>query len=423
MLTLVFEIQDVDLQQLASTYLNKALLKNRQLSSSKYFPESVAKDVDQQSKVPALAGPVANVCARLLNSNPVREAMKEIVASLANILKIETANANDPEDQLEDKARPSKQTKLNPARETVVSSTYDKSEEEDGDSNDNSEDEADDNGVSLFDQDEKGIETSMLKKLASNYLAKGGDVSSDEEEDESDLDDRIVLSSGAEDISDSEGGDDVERPRGRSMSITPIPEDELRAMKQLEEEDFEIVEDDSSDEDMDSDPRVLEKQPKKTKRPKPGPSNPIESHPPPTESIRTSSFLPSLMSGYISGSESEASSLDDDLITSKKQQKEKKNKGPAQKKVRKNRMGQQARRALAEKKFGTGANHIKKEKEAKEAKQKQKEEKRRAWEQKQSQPAHVSWQLKKKEKEEKDRIVKTMMSGNGVGMGKKIVFD
>ncbi|KAF8448563.1 BUD22-domain-containing protein [Terfezia claveryi] len=59
-----------------------------------------------------------------------------------------------------------------------------------------------------------------------------------------------------------------------------------------------------------------------------------------------STFLPSLMGGYISGSESDR----DSYRPSKK--------GTAQKQ-RKNRMGQQARRALAEKKYKENARHIK----------------------------------------------------------------
>ncbi|EHK98966.1 putative BUD22 family protein C4F10.06 [Glarea lozoyensis 74030] len=62
--------------------------------------------------------------------------------------------------------------------------------------------------------------------------------------------------------------------------------------------------------------------------------------PPPPKST---TFLPSLLGGYFSGSESSASDLDDDAA-------------PV---VRKNRPGQNARRAIWEKKFGTGANHIK----------------------------------------------------------------
>lgn len=64
---------------------------------------------------------------------------------------------------------------------------------------------------------------------------------------------------------------------------------------------------------------------------------------PPSTAPNSTTFLPSLAMGYWSGSES-AEDLSDE--------------GPM---TRKNRMGQQARRALWEKKFGKNANHVKKQ--------------------------------------------------------------
>lgn len=82
-------------------------------------------------------------------------------------------------------------------------------------------------------------------------------------------------------------------------------------------------------------------QPQPTKKPK----QPKQPPAPPT----ATTFLPSLaMGGYISGSDSDS---DPDA------------EADATQPVRKNRMGQQARRALWEKKYGAGANHVKKEKE------------------------------------------------------------
>ncbi|ESZ95594.1 hypothetical protein SBOR_3990 [Sclerotinia borealis F-4128] len=73
----------------------------------------------------------------------------------------------------------------------------------------------------------------------------------------------------------------------------------------------------------------------KAKRPKkPSPN---------TAPTKSSTFLPTLMGGYWSGSDSSASSLSDTDMK------------PV---IRKNRMGQKARQALAEKKFGKGAAHI-----------------------------------------------------------------
>lgn len=67
---------------------------------------------------------------------------------------------------------------------------------------------------------------------------------------------------------------------------------------------------------------------------------------PPSTAPKSTTFLPSLSTGYFSGSESaEGLSTDDD----------------GRNEQRKNRMGQQARRALWEKKFGKNANHVKKQ--------------------------------------------------------------
>ncbi|KAF7179484.1 hypothetical protein CNMCM7691_008418 [Aspergillus felis] len=67
-----------------------------------------------------------------------------------------------------------------------------------------------------------------------------------------------------------------------------------------------------------------------------------------TTPATSTTFLPSLtMGGYFSGSESEPEDLE----------------GAAGPPRRKNRMGQQARRALWEKKYGSGANHVKKQKD------------------------------------------------------------
>ncbi len=69
--------------------------------------------------------------------------------------------------------------------------------------------------------------------------------------------------------------------------------------------------------------------------------NPRKPKKPPSAAPNSTTFLPSLSMGYFSGSES-AEDLSDE--------------GP---KARTNRMGQQARRALWEKKFGKNANHVK----------------------------------------------------------------
>lgn len=81
-------------------------------------------------------------------------------------------------------------------------------------------------------------------------------------------------------------------------------------------------------------------QPQPTKKPKQQASKPTPA--------TSTTFLPSLaMGGYISGSESEDPDAENE----------------SERPVRKNRMGQQARRALWEKKYGAGAKHIRAQKE------------------------------------------------------------
>lgn len=140
-----------------------------------------------------------------------------------------------------------------------------------------------------------------------------------------------------------------------------------------------------------------------------------------------SKFLPTLMSGYISGS-------DADIDANYYENKKGKNNVPVEAKQRKNRMGQQARKALWEKKFGKNADHIKR-KEAEQGR------KKIEWRIKQSRgadgkkgdgvekkgksmevegPLHPSWEAVRKVKEQQSRVREAAMDKP---MGKKIVFD
>jgi hypothetical protein len=147
-------------------------------------------------------------------------------------------------------------------------------------------------------------------KLASDEAdgEEGSDVEMDDAEsvDYSHFDARLASDSGSDsDGEEASHSDDnnISRSLSRSISRSPSPE-----------------------------------QPTKKSKSKKATSTPATS----------TTFLPSLtMGGYFSGSESEPEDLE----------------GVAGPPRRKNRMGQQARRALWEKKYGSGANHIKKQKE------------------------------------------------------------
>ncbi|KAI5778089.1 Bud-site selection protein [Geopyxis carbonaria] len=165
----------------------------------------------------------------------------------------------------------------------------------------------------------------------------------------------------------------------------------------------------------------------------------------------TSHFLPTLLSGYISGS---ASSDDDSPKSAKGKAKAKAaaKKGPPEKAVRKNRMGQQARRALWEKKFGAGAKHVQRAGveegwraaqtgETKESKDDKKSGGKggrdtgkggkdgkdgksggdKGKDAKAEGPLHPSWEAARRAKEKQAKVA-AVMSGSA-GAGKKITFD
>jgi len=137
----------------------------------------------------------------------------------------------------------------------------------------------------------------------------------------------------------------------------------------------------------------------------------------PTQKPGTSTFLPSLLAGYISDSCSSTSS------TAPPKHK----KGPPEKKQRKNRMGQQARRALWEKKYGQNAAHLKQEAQRKEKAQRRerkagKEEKKEKKEGQTEGTLHPSWEAARKAREGKMVVVQEVLKSGGGG-GKKVVFD
>ncbi|PYI05440.1 Bud-site selection protein, partial [Aspergillus sclerotiicarbonarius CBS 121057] len=164
------------------------------------------------------------------------------------------------------------------------------------------------------------------KKKKKDSEPKGEESGDEEDVDMDDADADSIdfaqfdarLASGSEDEDGEEGGED--------RDISDSDDDEAEERVHSHQSDISISRS-PSPEQSDSPPA------KKAKGSKKASSTPATS----------TTFLPSLtMGGYWSGSESEA----EDVAT---------NEPPK----RKNRMGQQARRALWEKKYGSGANHVK----------------------------------------------------------------
>lgn len=139
--------------------------------------------------------------------------------------------------------------------------------------------------------------------------------------------------------------------------------DSRLANSDSEEEEEEEDDDDDNDDHNDAMSITPSASPSLSPEPSPQPQptkKPKQQASKPTPATSTT-FLPSLsMGGYVSGSESEDPDAEND----------------SERPVRKNRMGQQARRALWEKKYGAGARHVRAQKE------KEKKDRDRGWDMK-----------------------------------------
>ncbi|MCJ1245371.1 hypothetical protein MMC30_002575 [Trapelia coarctata] len=185
--------------------------------------------------------------------------------------------------------------------------------EGEGFGNEKEGDGGDEEGVEVRREEEELLSGDGVDKLGDEGVdgereGVGMDASSDESEDYDQYASRLADSSNDEDSSDEDETQLMDRQRQSSFS--PLSPGSL--------------------------PPTTSHHPKPAKAPKPT----TNTFPAP----KTTTFLPSLTAAYWSNSDSATSDPDSDA-------------GEIQ--PRKNRMGQQARRALWEKKFGAKANHIK----------------------------------------------------------------
>lgn len=157
--------------------------------------------------------------------------------------------------------------------------------------------------------EERDIDTDMGEEAASG---------SEDSEDFAQFNSRLAGS-------DSESESDDDNDRLDPMAISPSP-------SRSSSPDLDL--------DLESEPSPS---PSASPEPEPSPAKKTKTKAASSkEPLTSTTFLPSLsMGGYVSGSESEPSDDEDSQPR------------------RKNRMGQQARRALWEKKFGSRANHVK----------------------------------------------------------------
>ena len=191
-------------------------------------------------------------------------------------------------------------------------------------------------------EDEDGADEEELMRIGKEKMKALGDLSQ--------WDDLIGSDSAAESDSDDEAPSRQPQTSGHDSSESDAS---------LSSDESDTDDDSSSGSDTDSSSSTSSDRPRKRKAASSS-SKPSKK----SKSSSSSTFLPSLSTGFIAGrsddewSDAEADLADRDLSELKS----------GGKKERKNRMGQRARKALYEKKYGKNANHLKMREKQKAAK-------------------------------------------------------
>jgi hypothetical protein len=301
-------LKGLNLDKTTHAHLQKSLLKVKAIAESELLPEDMKVEIEKPHMGEEERKALHNVTSGLYNMKPVKETMGKIVKEMYSVLGIAaSAPGKGNKDPLKGILKggtaavspkvADEAGKNGPKGEKKAEPTWEgfDSEPQTLEENSDIEDSDDDENVSV------GSEEELDEETISGYDALLG-VSSDEES----FDEEIYKANRSS------------PPSNRlSLSLSPSPshspadpQSHIRSMSL-------------------SPPPQKASKPAKAKQPK--------------EAPKASTFLPTLMGGYWSGSESSASDIEDD--------------DPAP--VRKNRPGQMARRAIYEKKFGERANHIK----------------------------------------------------------------
>ncbi|OTA61528.1 Bud-site selection protein [Hypoxylon sp. EC38] len=335
-------LKSLDLQQAAHAHLCSSLLKIKGVAESPKLPADIVRPVPKPEGLSEEEkAALHNVTSALCNRKQVHDIIKEAVMGTCIALKVpmpekmkkggkskkeKTDGRADKEEQTDDRDHNAKTTSH--------------SGEDDGDENQSEIEEEEPEPVllkrkqdrTLEDEDEE-LDSDDDEGPSDDQVFEGFSDSDAEERMWSRYDDFVAGSSS--DDSDEDGASEEDElaadSRARSVRKATTADDisiSSAEESESEEEDLEISGSESST-------SISPPPSKKTKITKIG-----------SVSAGNSAFLPTLMGGYISGSESEASDIDV---------------GPP----RKNRRGQRARQAIWEKKYKDKAKHVQKQQQEK----------------------------------------------------------
>ncbi|EFY89152.1 hypothetical protein J3458_000755 [Metarhizium acridum] len=298
-------LKSLDLHQTARAHLHLSLLKIKSIASSPDLPEELRRGVSKPDLPEDEQAALHNVTSGLYNREPVKQAVGRAVKAVCSVLNVpvpendKRIRKNKKEGEGREEQPSARAEKLHDETKSAVSSEnpadeLDEESEFEGFSTD-----VDDPGSVVEEQE---LDSDAEAKEVTEFDRLDGLLGSSSDEEDDWNSDKYAQFRGREtvnldDISGSGSGEESEAEsasQASSQSLSPPPE-------------------------------------KKQKKDKKASAK--------TGPVRDSTFLPSLMGGYISGSESAS-----DIEEAKP----------------KNRRGQRARQAIWEQKYGSGAKHLQK---------------------------------------------------------------
>lgn len=322
-------MQSLDLHSVAHAHLCSALLRIKAVAESPRLPDEVKHGVPKPDLTEEERAALHNVTSGLYNQPKVRATLDAAVADICRVLQVpvpdkkgklkrgdkksEPATRKDPEEQPEERTVESvpEEKKNKPEDKPAKGEALPGSQSSD-------DEETEWGGLSEDDEDEE-----LVEKALSRFEDRLGGFDSDEKAESDDEDEYDTANEELDpmEITDESASEDSEddEPGAPDEDGSSDSDEESVSGSESESES-------GSESESDSDVSAISPPPKASrKEPKNG-------------------YLPSLMGGYISGSESDASDIDV---------------APA---ARKNRRGQRARQAIWEKKFKAKAKHLSQEK-------------------------------------------------------------
>jgi hypothetical protein len=376
-------LKSLDLHQTAHAHLCSSLLKVKGIAESERLPSEIKAGVPKPELTEEEKAALHNVTSSLYNRAEVKAVVEKAVEGVCKALGVavpekkgkvrKDKGAKDEEEEGKEKKGKEKEKKEKKEKEKEKKEKKEKEKEREKENGGKKKDGI--NGgvdVARDDRERKREEGKKEEKKSQEKVTQvdqevDGEVDEEEEEKAiSQLDKLLGLGSDDEDENEEEellvkGG--TRRPASSELDPNEITTDEEGSEEEEEDEDLDPMEitDEEEEEESgseaefngfsdseeeanqssasdDEDASDAESSASSSSR-----SPPAKKAKKPTKALKPtdSTFLPSLMGGYISGSESSASEIDV---------------APE----RKNRRGQRARQAIWEKKYGEKAKHLQK---------------------------------------------------------------